>query len=146
VDLTCRRVVATCCLESANVHLRSSSCVLSFFLICCITFCYFLLSYCFVGSPFYVVFRCFGVDFLFLYFLLSFGSFFSTVTSRLNLHGVFRRLFRCLNGVFGLPMVVSIIVCATARVHLELHLCHSFSLPASVNPLVRAFASLFLLL
>jgi hypothetical protein len=145
VDLTRWRVVATRCPVSADVILRSCCCVLSCSLICSVTFCYFLLSSCFVISPFSVVFRCFGVDFLFLYFLFPFGSFFSTVTSRLNLHGVFGRLFRCLNGVFGLPMVVSIIVCAAARVHLGLHSCHSFSLLVAVNSLVRALASLLLL-
>jgi hypothetical protein len=145
VDLTRWRVVATRCPDSADVILRRCCCVLSCFLICSVTFCYFLLSSCFVISPFSSVCRCFGVDFLFLYFLFPFGSFFSTVTSRLNLHGVFGRLFRCLNGVFELPMVVSIIVCAAARVHLGLHSCHSFSLLVAVNSLVRALASLLLL-
>jgi hypothetical protein len=146
VDLTRWRVVATCCPEYADPSLRSRSCVLSCFNnICLVTFCYFLLSSCFVVGPSCVVLRCFGVDFLFLYFWFPFGSFFSMVTSHLNLHGVFGHLFRCLNGVFGLPMVVSIIVCAAARVHLGLHSCHSFSLQASVNSLVRALASWFLM-
>ena len=116
VDLTHRRVVATCCPESADVPLRSSYCVLSFLLICYVTFCNFLLLSCFVVSLFCLVFGCFGVDFLFLYFWFPFGSFFSTVTSHLNLHGLFGCLFRCLNGIFRLPMVVSIIVCTAARV------------------------------
>ena len=137
VDQMHRRVVATRCSESADVLLHSSNCFLSFFLICCVTFCYFLLSSSFVVSPFCVVFRCFGVDFFFFYFLFPFGSFFSMVTSHLNLHGIFGRLFRRLNGVFRFPMVVSIIVCATARVLLELHSHHSFSLLASVNSLFR---------
>jgi hypothetical protein len=111
-----RRVVTTRCPESAVVHLRSNCCVLSLFLICYVTLCNFLLGFCLVACFFCLVFRCFGVDFIFLYFWLPFGSFFSTVTSHLNLHGLFGRLFRCLNGVFGLPMVVSIIVCAAARV------------------------------
>jgi hypothetical protein len=148
-------VVATRCPESAVVPLRSSCCVLSFFLICCVTFCNFLLLSYFAVCSFCLVFRCFGVDFIFLYFWFPFGSFFSIVTSHLNLHGLFGRLFRCLNGVYGLPMVVSIIVCAAARVFLRLlshrvilrlHSHHSFSLLASENYLVRALASLFLLL
>jgi hypothetical protein len=133
VDLTRR---STRYLESADAMprvLRSCCCVLSFFLYC---FC-----------PFCLVLRCFGVDFLILfwftvYFLFPFGSFFSTVTFHLNLHGVFGRLFRCLNGVFGLPMVVSIIVCAAARVFLGLHSCHFFSLLASESFLVRVLAIL----
>jgi hypothetical protein len=153
VDLTRRRVVATCCPESTVVHYRSSCCVLSLFLICYITLCNFLLDFCWVACFFCLVFRCLGVDFIFFYFWLPFGSFFSTVTSHLNLHGLFGRLFRCLNGVFGLPMVVSIIVCAAARVILRLHshrVClglhshHSFSLLASEYYLVRALASLYL--
>ena len=146
VDVTRWRVVSTHCPKSADVPLRSSCCVLSFFLICCVTFCNFLLLSCFVVSLFCLVFRCFGVDFLFLYFWFSFGSFFFTVTSHLNLHGLFGRLFRCLNEVFGLPMVVSIIVCAVIRVFLGLHSHHCFSLLASKNSLVLALASLCLLL
>jgi hypothetical protein len=51
VDLTRWRMVATCCPEYADPSLRSRSCVLSCFLICLVTFCYFLLSSCFVVSP-----------------------------------------------------------------------------------------------
>jgi hypothetical protein len=116
VDLMRRRVVATRCPESAVVHLRSSCCVLSLFLICFVILCNFLLLSCFVACFLCLVFRCFGVDFIFLYFWFPFGSYYSPVTSYLSLYGVFGRLFRCLNGVFGLPMVVSIIVCAAARV------------------------------
>ena len=146
VDLTRRRVGPTRCPESAEVFLRCSCCVLSFFLLCCVTFCNFLWLYCFVVSPFCLVFRCFGVDFLFLYFWFLFGSFFFIVILHINLHGLFGHLFICLNGVFKLPMVVSIIVCAAARVFLELHSHNSFSLLASENSLVWALASLFLLL
>jgi hypothetical protein len=42
-------------------------------------------------------------------------------------------------------MVVSIIVCAAARVYLRLHSCHSFSLLVSVNSLVRAETNLLLM-
>jgi hypothetical protein len=60
------------CPESADVILRSCSCVLGCFLICSVTFCYFLLSSCFVVSPFCVVFRYLRVDFLFIFgFLLE---------------------------------------------------------------------------
>jgi hypothetical protein len=152
VDLTRRRVVATRCPEFAIVP-RSSCRILSFFHICCVIFCNFLLISCFAVCSYCLVFRCFGVDLIFLYFWFPFGSFFSIVTSHLNLHGLFGCLFRCSNGVYGLPMVVSIKVCAVARVFLRLlphwvilwlHSQHSFSLLASVNYLVRVLASLFL--
>jgi hypothetical protein len=77
-------------------------CVLSFFLLCCVTFCNLLWLYCFVFSPICLVIRCFRVDLFFPFFLVSFCKLFFPVTSHLNLHGLFRRLFRFLNGVFGI--------------------------------------------
>ena len=76
MDLTRWLVGPMCWPESTDVPLHCSCCVLSFFLLCYVTLCNFLWLYCFVVSPFCLVFICIGVDFLFLYFWFPFGSFF----------------------------------------------------------------------
>jgi hypothetical protein len=145
VDLTRWRVCLTRCPAFDEGPLCGSCCV---FESTTVILCNFLWLYCLVISPICLVFRCFGVDLFFPFFLVSIWKFFFIVTSHLNLHGVFGRPFRCLNGVFELPMVVSITVCAATRVFLGLHSHLYFSLSdrtpmASENLRVWALASMF---
>ena len=71
--------------------------------------------------------RIFGLDLFFFPFWFLFRNFFSAVTFHLNLHDFLGSLFRCLIGVFILPMVVSITNVHRGKSFLKLHSHLSFS-------------------
>jgi hypothetical protein len=76
----------------------------------------------------------FGVVFFFsLWFL--FGNLFSTASLHLDLHGFLGSLFRCVNGVFELLMVLSITSMRRGKGFLELHSHFYFSLYDLIPPL-----------
>ena len=151
VDLSCRCVGPMCCVASVGTPLCSSCYVLSFFLLCCITFCNFLWLYCLVFIPICLVFRRFvcGVDLFSFLFWFLFGNLFSTISLNLNLHGFLGSLFRFSFGVFVLLMSVPITSISHDKSFLRLHSHLSFPFTISflffeINP-VGVLTSLFLL-
>jgi hypothetical protein len=76
----------------------------------------------------------FGVIF-FLFFLVSVWKPLFPVTLHLNLHGFLGSLFRCVNGVFELPMVHSITSMRRGKSLLGLHSHLFFSLYDLISPL-----------
>jgi hypothetical protein len=115
VDLTHWRMGPTPHAAFVEASLHRSCCVLSFFLLFCVTLCNFLWHFVCV------------VDIFYFSFWFLFGNLFSTITFHLNLYGFLGSLFKCLIGVFVLPINLSITSMRRGKRFLRLHLHLSFS-------------------